>query len=737
MKSIRTISLSVVILFTVITASAQTFLKNMDEKDADVYYENLGYGKAAEIYEILNQGLTGNSKYTQRLAYCYNKMLDYPKAVKYYSQLVGLKVATPQDYYQYGELLRITGNLEESKIWIEKYLSLVPDDMLAKKQLENMTELLKLKTDLKNITITNLDGNSRFIDMCPAYYQEGIVYSSARDSFSMVKNNYEWDNQPFLDLYVSKSTTGINLSKDKVLSKELNSRFHEGPVCFTSDFNTIYFTRNSYINGKISRTPDGVNNLRILIANNQNGEWKNIREFAYNSNKYSVGHPALSPDNKTLYFVSDMPGGFGQTDIYKSEWQGGQWGKPVNMGPAINTAGKEMFPYVDKNGILYFSSNGQLGIGGLDIFAARPDESGNYTIVNMGSPLNSQQDDFGFILNTDSLSGFFSSNRVGGRGADDIYSFKVSKVNLNVISYDGKSKQILPGAQIALMGKDGRVIDSKPTDQSGNVIFKVNPGVSYQLLAESKNYVPETKEIKIEQSLFDISQKEDVYLNRGKPYLSIEVLDKETGLIITNALVDISEGKYDPAELEDKNGLIHMKLNDSTNYTFYATAEEYFDKTVTFSSIGKEFGDFNLTIELEKITSGKQFVLEDLHYDLNKYNIRPDAALVLDKLAKILVDNPDIRIEIGSHTDSRASADYNQTLSQKRSESVLAYLKSKGINPSRMVAKGYGESQLVNKCADGVTCTEEEHQANRRTVITILNKDVKRTKRGSRDVYYF
>jgi len=618
-------SLTMLLVISVITLPAQTFLRNMDERDADAYFQNLGFGKAAIIYEKLIQDQPANTKYIQRLAYCYDKMLDFPKAVTYYGKLVKLDIAIPKDYYQYGQLLRITGNIDESKIWLEKYLSLVPDDELAKKQLENMDAVLQLRTDLKIVEISNLNGNSRFIDMCPAFYENGFVYSSARDSFSMVNNNYKWDNQPFLDLYVSKTSNDVNLSTDNVLYKELNSRYHEGPVCFNTTFSTIYFTRNSYINGKISRTPEGVNNLRILIADKSGEEWKNIREFPYNSNKYSVGHPALSPDGKTIYFVSDMPGGYGETDIYKSEMQGSQWGKPVNLGPEINTKGKEMFPYVDKNGILYFSSNGQLGLGGLDIFASRADSDNKFSVVNMGSPLNSQQDDFGFIIQTDSLSGFFSSNRIGGQGADDIYAFKVSKVNLNVIAYDGKTKNTIPETKVALLGMDGRVVDTKLADASGNVNFQVRPGLNYQIVGDKKAYLSETKQIKIDRSLFDLTQIEDIYLRRGRPYLNIEVIDKESGLIVPNAIVDISEGKYNPEALEDNNGVLRMEMADSSNYTFYATAEEYFDNTVKYSSIGKEIGENTLTIELEKITPGKQFVLENLKYNIKKSKNKPQA----------------------------------------------------------------------------------------------------------------
>lgn len=396
-----------------------------------------------------------------------------------------------------------------------------------------------------------------------------------------------------------------------------------------------------------------------------------------------------------------------------------------------------MFTYVDKDGILYFASNGHPGSGGLDIFAAKEEANGNYMVLNLGTSINSQYDDFGLVFNPDSLSGYFSSNRPGGKGADDNYYFKVNKIDLRVISYDDHTKALVPGSKIALSGSDGKVIESKVADKDGVVDFSVDPREKYQLLAENTTYIPQKKDIKVHGSMFDFLQNEDIYLKQAYPYLTIEVIDKESGLIIPNALVDISEGKYDEAELEDSNGIIKMKMSESTDYSFYASAEEYFDKTAKFSSVGKGPGEYSITIELEKLSTGKQFVLDDLYYDLAKYNIRPDAAIVLDKLAKILIDNPEVRIEIGSHTDSRGTSESNMVLSQNRSESVMAYLIAKGIAKSRLVAKGYGETQLINKCADGVECPEVDHQANRRTVIEILNQDIRRVKRGSKNVFYF
>ena len=738
MKSLyKNTSLAILILLAVFLIPVSSKGQTIKEHRADEWYKNYAYSKAVEVYEGMYNEQPSNAKYVQRLAYCYYKMLDYKKALKYYALLVQSKTFVPEDYYDYAQLLRIDGNIVDSKIWLDKYIQLAPDDLRAKKQYSQLNDLINFRNDFNKIEVHEVSGNTRFSDICPIFFQDRLVYSSAKDSFSMVRNKFLWDDQPFLNMFETKPNPKNDFADSEELSSKLSSRVHEGPACFSSDYNTIYFTRNSNVGGRGQKTPSGVNNLKIFISTFNGKNWTDPQGFQYNSNTYSVGHPALSPDNKTLFFVSDMPGGFGETDIYKSEMVNGRWSSPINLGATINTEGKEMFPFVDKNGILFFSSDGRLGIAGLDIFSAKEDENGKYEVSNLGSPLNSKYDDFGFIINSDSLTGYFTSNRPGGAGSDDIYSFYVSAINLAVKCMRIDNKEILPGTKVYLFSENGQVITSSVSDQKGVAEFGVKPGLKYSVTAENGNYIAESQEIAVNNQLIGLTCEQDIYLNRGYPYLTIDVIDKETGLIIPNALVDISEGKYDESHLEDNNGILKMRLNEETDYTFYATAEEYFENTVHYTSKGRGPGMYSMTIELEQISAGKQFTLDDLYYDLNKYNIRPDAAIVLDRLVKILADNPEIRIEIGSHTDSRGSAASNLILSQRRSESVMEYLEGKGIAKSRLVAKGYGETQLINRCADGVDCPEEEHQENRRTVIEILNKEFKKVKRGSKNVFYF
>ena len=714
------IFLSIIIISVLLPVTLSA--KSNREKRADLLYENLSFNKAASIYESLYNKYPGNGKIIQRLAYCYDKMLNYKKALTYYSYLVKIDEKTLVDYYEYAKLLRIDGNVDEAKIWLEKYIQLVPNDKRAINQYNQIIELITFKDKLKKIDIREVEGNTRFTDMSPAFFNDRLIYSSAKDSFTMIRDKFKWNGQPFLKLYVTNPNPQSNFNESTTFSKKLNERVHEGPVCFTSDYKTIYFTRNSTTGINNKKSPNGVNNLKIFISRFDGKNWSEPSDFPYNSDVYSVGHPSLSFDNKTLYFISDMPWGYGGTDIYKSEWLNGEWSKPENLGATINTEGKEMFPFVDKEGILYFSSDGHPGIGGLDIYAAKSDGKGQYLIADIGSPLNSKYDDFGFILNTDSMAGYFTSNRPGGKGDDDIYSFIVQGIDLHVITKIEDTDNILPFTKIFLIAENGNIITSVVSDKDGLAVFPVLPGHNYNLLAENKTYISNLKPVSISRELFGIEQKEEILFRQGFSYLTIKVIDKESGLMIPMANLNNSEGKYDESTLNNVKGVIHIKMNELTDYTFNIVAKGYFPNTLKYTSTGKDPGEYVEIIEMEKLSIGKQFTLQNLNYDMNKSNIRPDAALVLNDLVQMLIVNPEIRIEIGSHTDSRSTAVYNMKLSQRRSVSVQAYLIDNGISQGRFITKAFGESQLINKCADGIDCPDVDHQANRRTVIEILKK---------------
>jgi len=423
--------------------------------------------------------------------------------------------------------------------------------------------------------------------------------------------------------------------------------------------NTIFFTRTNMVLVKQKNvnvdptswvrkpmTDEYINRLEIFSAKRDGSNWTDVKPFEYNKvSEYSVGHPALSPDGQILYFVSDKPGGQGQTDIYYTERQpDGSWGQPMNAGPTINTVGKEMFPAFDNAGNLYFSSDTHLGFGGLDVFRTRGSRSTWAKPENMRAPLNSPRDDFGmtFMLNSQGEQvGYFSSNRESNNGTDDIYSFKLLSnavllvTTLERVQTPGKRSvtQPLPDVRLSLARQGASDSIFAFSDANGEYSYGVMKGRTYELAGSKLGYLTQTATVQIDTT----------------------------------------------------------SLADTTRVTLI------FDKSA-----------INTTIAMENI-----------YYDLDKWNIRPDAATELDKLVRVLQANPSIKIELASHTDSREGHGYNQLLSERRAQSAVEYLVKQGIPRNRLTWRGYGETRLVNGCADGVECTEQQHQMNRRTEFTI------------------
>lgn len=708
------------IIFLLITIiSLELNAQSFALKKADKFYENMAYSNAIVYYKSILKKDSLNNKVIERLADSYFQMDEYDEAYNYYKKLNQNGTADETSLYRYSQLLVGKKQFSEAGIWLKKYLEKNPNDRRAKMQLDKVGQLDLLLSKVAGYKIKLVEGNTRFIDMCPVYYKKRLVFSSSRDTFSVSMKNHSWNDQPFLDLYItSEENSFVNAPK---FSDKLNSRFHDGPVCFSSDGRKAYFTRNNFIDGKLGKDDEGVNNLKLLEAILGNDDWEKVTELPWNSNDYSVGHAALSPDDKTLYFASNMPGSYGETDIFKSTLVNESWSEPVNLGPLINTEGREMFPYVDSNGVLYFASDGLAGIGGLDIYAAIESENGEYFTVNLGSPINSGYDDFGLIVNTTEASGYFTSNRPGGIGNDDIYNFSIENIELIVTTLIKESREILPQAIVYLETESGEKIDSKITNKIGETSFEVKPGKSYRIIAEKANYLDDSKSILATAVLPAKSQNEILYLERNQNELTIKVIDKSTGEAIPGAKLDITINN-NIQTLICANGVCKIEPIADQNYECFASARGYFGAGLSFSTVGRTIGDYSLTIELEKIEAGKTIILQNIYYDLNKWNIRPDAAVELDKVVRVLKENPEVKVELSSHTDCRASVTYNMKLSQQRAESAVDYLVEHGINRNRLVPKGYGETQLLNKCADGVWCSENEHQMNRRTELKVLKK---------------
>jgi outer membrane protein OmpA-like peptidoglycan-associated protein len=448
-----------------------------------------------------------------------------------------------------------------------------------------------------------------------------------------------------------------------------------------------------------------------------------VKELPFNSNDFSCGHPALSPDDSRLYFVSDMPGGFGGTDVYVVEYNNGQWGTPVNMGKEINTEGNEMFPFVDASGVLYFSSDGHEGVGGLDVFMAELKEGIAYKgVENLGAPINSEKDDFGFITNKDRSTGYFSSNRKRGVGDDNIYSFKRTCRPLNVIVYDAKTNTPIEAADVRI-SRSGTNESLQQTGMDGATKICLEANTDYEFKAIKAGYA--TNAVRFSTATQSVSPQMNVsiYLEKSDNTIVKGVVKREaTQQPVSGAKVTIKDSKTGESKtvVTGSDGGYEFEVDPTKNYNLKAEGE---DLATNEQQIGKnkKARSTAVTNDLSMYGEGDTFTLENIYYDLNKFFIKADAAQELDNVAVLLKKYPKMKIELRSFTDSRSSDSYNMKLSERRARAAFDYLVRKGINASRMEARGYGERQLVNDCANDTECTEEEHQQNRRTEFKILS----------------
>lgn len=714
--------LSSIIICLIITLPITTKSQKNTLAKADEYFENLDYALALQNYIELLKNDSTNLYLIKRIADSYFFISDYNKSLPYYEKLANSPNPETEDLFHYAQLLKISGKTDQALTWYKKYSILMPNDKRVQMELGN-TDLVKTSDKTaSSYKIWNLKFNTKNIDMCPMDYKNQLVFASSGNILKKKAMTISgFNNQPFLELYSVDDTA--NLDQISIFSDKINTKYHEGPVCFSNDGNTMYFTRNNFIGITFKQQAAKLNNLKIFIAKWNGTEWADVSEFPYNSDKYSVGHATLSPDDNTIYFSSNMPGGFGATDIYYCKLVDGKWGKPVNMGAEINSEGNEMFPYVDHKGVLYFSSNGFPGLGGLDIFMAVHNDDGSYKLINLGKPLNSSYDDFGFIKKDQDCSGYFTSNRPGGKGYDDIYGFKIESAKLSVKCIDSKTQKILSGASIFLKSITNDLITSTSSDKEGNAVFFVEPCNSYIISGEKEFYSGDTKTVTFDIGDIELGKELDLNLAKQVPNLRVRIIDKDTKSVIDDAKLSYTD-EHEKMNVNCIDGVASIDFTPGLTFGFFGTANGYFGNSSTYASRKDDLNPQELVIELEKIVEGKVIVLRDIYYDLNKWNIRPDAAAELDKLVKVLKENPEVKVELSSHTDCRASETYNNRLSQRRAEAAVDYLVENGIDRKRLVAKGYGETRLVNRCADGVQCSEEEHQANRRTELKILESKV-------------
>jgi peptidoglycan-associated lipoprotein len=649
---------SLVIMATLLLGNPVEGQKKQKDSRAQAAFNAGEYFEAIDLYKNAVNKVSDKTQKTEilfRIGECYRILGDARSAELWYRKAVREDYQDPIIYLRYGQMMLINEKYDEASEEFKRYLELVPDDPRGNVGIASCEAAVNWKDNPTAYIVENMRYfNTRERDFSPAYISESyteVYFTSTRED-ATGNETHGATGQNFADLF-STSLDRKGKWSVPVPVKSLNSEFEDGTPCISPDFSTLYFTRCK--KGKNQQL-----GCQILSASAEGDDWSEPKVVLEDLNdSVTTAHPAISPDGNTLYFVSDMPGGVGEKDIWKvSRGQGGSWGKPENLGEQINTPGNELYPFVHSDGTLYFSTDSRVGLGGLDIYRATRDETGSWNLENMKPPINSSEDDFGIVFEADAERGFFSSAR-NGRGNDDIFSFVLPPLEFSVkgVVKDERNDQILPGSTVKSVGSDGITVEATTGDE-GSFRFMLKPGTDYVFIATQPGYL------------------------NGK-------------------------------ERESTRGLDQSK-------------------------------EFEVTIYLASIT--QVIELPNIFYDFAKWDLRPESMVSLDNLVETLDDNPNVTIELMSHTDSRGTPADNQELSQKRAQSVVDYLISKGIQPDRLKAKGYGESQpkvvddkvlaqydflesgdvltesFINQLGSA-ELQEKAHQVNRRTEFRVLSTD--------------
>ncbi len=705
-----------------------------DERRGDKHFYNFAYSAALDYYKDAFQKDSTNQIIKLKIAECYKMLNNYLEADDWYHKGLtehGTDV-DPKYKLHFAQALSTEKKYDEAKEWFEEYQKDVGSDSRAGNKLAGLEDMGQFFKDSVYYQIRPLSVNSVGLDFSPMWYNDGLLFVSSRTSKPFSKSVFNWDQSSYLDLYYGKFKPDGDLETPRIFHKKVNTKYHEGPLTFYNNQNNVVFTRNNYFKGKARKSEDGITKLKLYFADrkkNDKGDeddWVNIRPFEYNNDEYSIGHPSITNDGKRLFFASDMPGGYGGTDIYVSYLTDGSWGTPQNIGPKLNTEGQEMFPYLNGD-YLYFSSDGHGGLGGLDLYRATLVRDDVVELKNLGYPMSSSFDDFSLIITKDDHYGYFSTNR-DDTVYDNIYYFVYDKegdIFVRGTVINNHDNTTIAESRVKLMDNDGKVLKDTLSDSEGNFEFRLKYKQHYKLEAEKLGYVTINTDSLYTAKANDVIEDRILKIEPPHFIVSIKAIDKATGEPIKDATIHcIDLEDHELVDLNPRESIHHEFITTpGNNYRMAGFKVGYFSNTIE-SHIGYDhkYDTVFYEIPLEKIELGKAIELENIYYDLDKSFIRADAAVELDKLVTILKENPTIKIELGSHTDSRGSDSYNLALSQRRATAAVEYIVKKGgVSNSRIVAKGYGETKLVNKCSNGVQCSKEEHQRNRRTEFKVTS----------------
>ncbi|MBS1542729.1 MAG: OmpA family protein [Bacteroidetes bacterium] len=690
-------------------------------KKAELYHSQFAYRNALTLYEHVVEEDPSNHAAREGMADCYFRLGQTEKAEKAYKELASIKDADPKYKYQYAQILSMQGKYADAKQWFGEYLNANQNDPWAKEKLEFFNDIDYYFRDSLLYEVGPEPYNSNQSDFAPQYFKNDVVFVSTRnrDIFLKIQSLAAInETESMVSIFLAPGGTAGENEVSLFHKHGLHSSYHDGPVAFFNHYKQVAFSRNNLAEGK-PVAKDGRVNLELYFADvSQENEITGVESFPYNNDAYSIGHPWVSEDGGILYFASNMPGGFGGADLYKCEMEGGKWSKPVNLGSTINTIGDEFYPFLLNDSTLFFSSNGHGGLGGLDQYSVYLGKTSSPIPRNLGYPLNTSYDDFAMVLDPTGRKGMFSSNRPGGKGYDDIYHFSVRSFFLEGHVVDRMdTSSFINDAEILIINEKGILVDSlicgtegrfradlpfdqdftfKASKQGYSFVDEVRLSTKARSLGHGRVRVPLWK-----HSLF---AKGFVYSNESQGRL-------QNATVILENLTDNRKDSLITNETDPYNFLVEP----NKKYRIIAHKEGFLPLEIHMNTQGLYHGDLLNDFLLEEEFIDKVVI----QFDYDKSHIRETETGKLDELYRILRKRPHAVIHISAFADTQGTREYNQGLSDRRADAALRYFEQRGIAPSRIMAKGFGETLILNHCSEGVECPEEEHAKNRRAELKV------------------
>lgn len=657
-------------LVALLLSSAVVYGQKITIRLADKAYHDFSYHEAIDLYLYAHEREPDNIYIIRRLADSYRNIGNTEEVEKWLNKIIEMGEEHPEDLFNYSMALKSNGKYDEAESYLKEFAELRPEDGRVNLEQSLLDYINFLLQDSSRYVVEPVPFNTKGADWGPTLYNNQIVYVSTGDPEESRDIKYNWDQLPFLDLWAVDVDEYGNYSNPYIFSDDLKTSFHDGPATFDAKAKRMYF--NSNRSTKSTKGKNEENNLQIFIADYENGSWVQKGGFKYNNERENYRHPSVSAQGDVLYFSSDRPGGKGANDIWWCRKINGEWSEPVNL-EEINTEGDEVYPFIAADGVLYFASNGHGGMGGLDLYMALPDRGVFSTVENMGWPVNSPSDDFGLVLDEVGMKGYFSSDRPGGMGHDDIYKIEILYIPVQIsgLVRDRINTYELEGARVALLDENLDTIEVAYSKEDGEFIFKAFKQRNYKLVVSKDEYITAEKEVSTYNKLPNEKIQVEIFIE-----MDFSLMDRPD--------------KLEPLSLERVDGE-----------------------------------------ELQIIQ------IEHISYGFDSDAILPESETILNKVADMIEQYPDLEIIIESHTDAKGSDEYNLRLSKRRAASAYKFLVGKGVRAEAIEYSGYGETRLLNHCDDGVECNEEEHALNRRSIIKVVRRGKYQQGRSTRSLFYF